>query len=271
MRKSCFLTHAILGLMFFGSVHISAQTLEMTMVPDTNSVLEYDYTRLLIADSGQGILSGNSNLQYKHFHNPSLNFVGEISIAHFNNEYDGTTGGISNLFLGVQLRRDHKANRFSSINLGVYLPTASEDSQQALFNNFFDYAKFIYKSVSFSAGYTTFKYNASGLRIGFELGAYVNIPTGDGIRDPEVFGKYGFSLLYEASPKVYLQTELLGTAILSEDGGFNDNSFHSYAFGIGYQWPKISAGLYYRNYFDEFFSDDFDGILGVKLSAKINR
>lgn len=251
---------------FFAIRPSFAQTIEMSMVPDSTSSFELDYTRLLIPDSDQSLISGNFNFQYKHVLDEKFNLIGEFAFSTFKISGFDADSGLSNIFLGIQYKTSKKDHVNSALNVGIYLPSASEEAQNGGITNLFDFPKYQYKTTDIHLGYNYFYNYSNGLRLGFELGSDVSIPIGENSGDTELFGKYGVSLLYTATSGLYLQSELLGISLISEDGGFDENSFHTYSFGLGYNGKKVGAGLYYRNYFDDFLSNGFDGILGIEFT-----
>jgi len=236
------------------------------MVPDSISSLELDFTRLLISDFDQSLLSGNFNLQYKHVLDDKFNLIGELAFTNFNESGIDADRGLSNLFLGIQYKTSKKDHVKSALNVGVYIPTASEEAQNGGITNLFDFPKYQYKATDIYVGYSYYYHYSDGLRLGFDIGSDVSIPIGDNNGDTELFGRYGFSILYQTTSGLYLQSELLGITIITEDNGFDENSFHTYSFGLGYNGNKAGAGIYYRNYFDELFDDDFNGIFGLEFN-----
>ena len=242
-----------------------AQNIEMGLVPDSTSTFQLDYTKLLISDSDQSLISGNYLVRYKHVMNSKINFLGEANFNHFKQDSGDAANGIGNIYLGMQLKLNTKASVASSINAGVFLPTASQDAANGIFNNFYDVARYLDDTFGIQAGYTHYQYFEGGLRIGFELASLITIPTTDNLNDTELLGKYGASIQYSTDSGFYILSELLGILAITEDGSFDENSFHTYALGLGYEWDKLSVGVSYKNYFDDLFSDSFNGIFGVQL------
>ena len=259
---------SLLVLFFFLSIRpASSQTIEFSMVPDSVSSLEFDHTRLLFSDTDQSIISGLFNLQYKHVLNDKFNLIGETSFMHFKESGSDAENGISNVYLGIQYKTSKSAHINSALNAGIHLPTSKRDAQIGQFFNFFDLGKFAHKTTAINIGYNTFINYDSGFRLGFEFGSEILIPVGSNNGDTDILGKYGVSLMYQTTSGLYFQTELLGVANITNEGGdFDDSTFHTYAIGAGYNGDKVGAGLYYRNYFDEFFGDDFNGILGLEIN-----
>lgn len=248
---------------------ISAQTIEMSPVPDSTSFLALDFTRLLISESNQSLISGNFNLQYKTPINEQFNFVGELSLSNVRVKDREVERGLSNTYLGIQYITTKYKNSNSSLNFGIYLPTATEEIDGAAFNNLFDLPKYIDKSTTIHFGTNSFYNLNNEVRIGFELGSDIVIPLDDEFdnEDTELNGKYGISLMLNTVEGLYFQSEFLGYANITKgENSFNDSSFHTYAMGGGYNGDKVGAGVYYRNYFDDFFSDNFNGIFGIELN-----
>jgi hypothetical protein len=186
---------------------------------------------------------------------------------HFKKSGRDGTNGISNIYLGIQYKSSKSDHINSVLNVGIYLPTASGDVGIGFLFNMFDLSKFLDESTTINLGYSIFKNYDSGFRLGFEFGSDLIIPLGSNNGDTELFGKYGLSLMYQTTSGVYFQSELLGIANITNGGdSFSESTFHTYALGVGYNGDKVGAGLYYRNYFDELFSDSFKGILGLEIN-----
>ena len=220
---------------------IFAQTIEMGPVPDSTSFLSIDYTRVLISESNQGLISGNFNLQYKTQINEKLNFIGEFTMLNEKEEGREADRGLSNAYLGIQYITTKYANSNSSINFGIYVPTATEEIGNGAFYNLFDLPKYIDKSTTIHFGTNSFFNVNNEVRIGFELGSDIVIPLNDEFdrEDTELNGKYGVSLLLNTAERIYFQTEFLGYANITKgDRSFNDSSFHTYAIGAGYNGNK---------------------------------
>ena len=245
-----------------------SQTLEIATVPDSVSTFGFDYSRLLVSDSDQSILSGNYGLSYKHVLNDKINLLTEVNFIHSDFGFGGSSNDLGNILLGVQVKTHKKEDVRSALNLGLYVPTATRQAVNGLINNFFGFPKYVDDALSLHVGYNVFHFLDSGFRIGYQLGTDVLIPTGDGFDEVEALGKYGFSLMYQTDGGFYSQLELLGVAIITEDDSFDDNTLHTYSLGLGYNWDKVGAGLYYRNYFDEM-GDQFNGIFGLQFNVFI--
>ena len=190
----------ITGLAFIFSIvlinPLSSQTMEMSMVPDSISALELDFTRALIDGSDQSLLSGNFNLQYKHIINEKLNFIGELTYVNFRFG-GGSADGISNIYAGIQYKTSSCENTYSALNAGIYLPTSSEEAQSGAFNNLFDLTKYLHETTGIHVGYNQFINYSNGFRLGFEFGSDLVIPIGDNDMDMEILGKWTHKLLVQ--------------------------------------------------------------------------
>lgn len=266
--KNQFLIIPILIFTFLSIKPLHSQTMEMSMVPDSVTTIELEFARLLSENSNVSIISGNYGLQYKQVINHKFNFIGKVNLFHFNSDFGSAENSVSNVFLGFQYKPDHVSDINSALNVGIYLPVASRDVQSGIFYNFYDFPKYVHKATDIHVSYNSFFNYANGFRLGIELGSDILIPVGDNNGDIEVLGRYGLSLMYLSNSGVYLQSELLGVANMTNDGqGFDDSTFHTYAFGVGYRGDEIAVGLFYKNYFDELFGSSFDGILGIEFSS----
>ena len=251
------------------AVFAGAQTIDLRMIPDDSSNITFSYDRFLIPDLDLDLLSGNYDILFKHAINSKINVLGEINFGYIKGDERDAESGIGNLFLGIQYKTSKKVNTNSAVNIGIYLPTADEKAQNVAIVDFFNLSKFLHKITTIHIGYNSYKNLPDGLRFGFELGTDLGIPSGNEFADTELYGKYGVSLLYQTVPGIYLQSELLGFAIITEEGDFDENSFHKYLLGIGYKGNKFGIGIHYKNYFDDLFQDGLDGILGINANVVI--
>jgi hypothetical protein len=106
-----------------------------------------------------------------------------------------------------------------------------------------------------------------GLRIAYILGELMAFSSGINSDDDfELLVKYGFSILYHSWIGLYVQSEVRGIITLTQEGNFNDRSFHTYKVGLGYKFDSFGIGLSYKDYMDDFISEEFNGILGIKLN-----
>lgn len=254
-------------LSFFLFKSSSAQTIEMGPVPDSVSTLGLDYFKLMIADNEFSAFSGIYNLAYKHVVNQKINLIGELNYGHFKEDGRDAENNFGNVFLGAQIKTNSKENVMASGNVGVYLPTGGEEGYLGSLLNIYDLAKYPESAFGLSLGYTSFHYLANGLRLGYEFESVFVAPKDE---ENELLGKYGVSIQYELSPGFYAQSELLGVAVITEDGDFDERTFHTYSLGLGYYGNQFGVAVSYKNFFDDLFSDDFNGIFGVQLFTFLN-
>ena len=242
----------------------SAQTIEMGMVPDSSSALQFNYNRFLISDSDLSAFSGNYDFRYRHALNSKFNLLAELNFSHYDNSFAEADNALGNLFLGAQYKLSQKANKQSSVNFGLYIPTAGEEAVINAFTNIYDIPKYYQDVLTIHGSYSSFFYFDSGFRVGIQLGSDLSIPTEDDA-EAELFAKYGLSVMYTTEINLYFQSEFLGYAIITEDDGFGDNSFHSYSFAAGHDFGSIRLAAAYKNYFDDLFIGDFNGVFGLQL------
>jgi hypothetical protein len=103
--------------------------------------------------------------------------------------------------------------------------------------------------------------------VGFELGSVVLLATGDNSADTEVLGRYAISAKYQTTSGFYVLTEILGIVSITEEGDFDERSYHNYAFGAGFNFKKFGLGVSYKNYFDDLLSYEVNGILDLHFTA----
>lgn len=264
MKKLRFIL-ALLSLNLLCLPMLLAQNIEMGLEPDDQSSFQLDYTRLLHENSDLSIVSGNYLLRYKNVVNERINLVAEGVFNHFSSNGNSETS-IGNIYLGTQFKFNSDPDKNASLNLGVFIPIADEEAASGLFSNFYDFGRYLDKNMAVQAGFTRYQHFEGGLRLGFELASLLAIPTNGDFQDPEVYAKYGLSLMYKAEAGFFVISEILGVGVITEDSGsFDDRTDHTYAFGAGFDASAVSVAFSYKNFIDDMGFFDLDGVLGIQL------
>ena len=264
------LIYLIFVFSIFISRLVSGQTIEMSMVPDSVSTFKLDYSQLLENDD-LGIFSGNYSLEINKAINKKIGVLAEIPILSFNYKTSTNKLSVGNLFLGIQLKTSNIDKIKSAFNVGIYLPTTIDLSlysvwyEYGLRTNIFEFPKYLEKTTTIHVGGNSFYFLSNRLRIGFELGSNLMISNSGNNAERDLLAKYGLSLMYPKDKGISVQLELLGVAILTQEGNFGEKTIHTYALGLGYNWDRVGIGVYYRNYFDNINIDGFKGIFGTQL------
>ncbi len=276
IMKTPKLIYLIFVFSIFASRSVIGQTIEMSMIPDNVSTFKLDHSQLLISDLDLKIFSGNYNLNVKQVINEKVNLLAGIPVLHFRVDNSRNKTGIGNLFLGIQFKKSKTDKIRSAVNVGVYLPTASDpissrdrvlfggQTEYGIRTNLFEFPKYPDKTITAQIGYNSFRSLSNKLRIGFELGSNIVVSKRYSKTETDIFARYGVSLLYPKDKGFNAQVELLGSAILTQDGSFGLNTTHTYAMSLGYNWNRVGIGVYYRNYFDDL-NIDLKGVFGTQL------
>ncbi len=261
---------AIIFLIFlFNATFLLGQGFELQMVPDSISNLDFNYRRIQINNIGQSTFSGTYELKYQHVFNSKINAIVDVGYNSYSFIGDSDSG-LNNIYLGIQKKLATTTARKSALELGVYLPTS--DNISAIISaaaNYYDLPKYTNNDLGIKIAYlSSSKYN-NGFLLSYSLGTAMLLGSDDLSGDEfELMTNYGISFGYQMS-EFYVNSELLGILILTEDDSFNDNSVHSYSFGVGYNNGKINPRLFYKDYFDRDVTNIIDWVLGVSFGLNL--
>ncbi len=223
--------------------------------------------------SGLSTFSGAYDLHVNVPISARFNFVGSVPFNAFSIEDFNSESAIGDIYLGLQTR-GASSSQGSSASFGVFLPTASEEkifpAVFGLNTNFHEFQRVLPDVLTI---YTNLAYQhreTNGPMFGLEIGPQLLIPTENG-SDVEMFAHYGVSGGFQFT-NVALFAELLGIAIITEsaeDLDFGDRFTHSIDFGAQLTGYSVRPGVFYMIPLDEDFSEDLDGVLGIKVDFVI--
>jgi len=260
----------VLCLGFTTGLLAQTPTFDMQTLPDSVSSLDFGFRKLLFDENqvDQSALSGTYLLRYKHVFGDKFNGIASMNYNDF--AVDGfESNGIGNIYLGAQYKLTSNNDRASSLDFGLYLPTANEEAVIGAYSNITDFNAYFDIDFGLSASYRAFSNTANGLRYSYEVGInYFKSDQSFGADDSELYANYGLSLGYNFS-EWYVNLEALGILILTEDDGFGDNSVHSLAGGFGYTGGRVIPSVFYKLYIDDDISELVNGVIGLNLMYRI--
>lgn len=263
----------LLSLVFMGfsASLLHAQNFEMQMRPDSVSGLDFQFRKFLFEEEGGDFFSGNFDLRYRHVLNNKINIIASLAYSRFGTDdpFSFDASSISNTYLGVQIKNSHKANNMSSIDVGIYLPTSDEDGSIGTLANIYEISRYVDDATTIGASYKSYYSYSDGFSFGYELGPDFIFASNDFMDDIEIVMRYGLNLAYSFSD-VFIQSEILGIGILTEDDSFGDNTVHSYSIGLGFHAGQFIPRIYYKNFIDEDIGEGLDGILGIGVQYNFN-
>jgi hypothetical protein len=254
-------------LFFLASGSISAQTNLFEKIPGETAQFNLRFMRPSFSqDADLSALSGIYDLMV----NVPIDdgWSGAASLPYIASSFGegGSQNGIANIYLGVQHLLKMENRQTSVFSLGFYLPTAADDAQ---FMGIVTHVEKMYKytpdELTFSGNYGYFKSFQSGIRLGLEVGPDISFPWESTAGDIELYLHYGAAAAYMGR-HIMLNAEVQGIVIVTEEADeLSDRFVHSVNFGTGYIGDSFTAGIFYKIYLKEQFSDIVDGVLGINL------
>jgi hypothetical protein len=186
-------------------------------------------------------------------------------------EEDVSDDYIGNIYAGMQYLRA-EGDRTMVASFGAYLPTAEANLGHVLLGAITDNIglfKYIPDAWTFYGNFAWFDLREGGVRLGFEAGPDLVVPTGDNDSDTEFFLHYGLIAGFRAE-KFAATLELIGLMVVSEDyDDFGDRFVHALDLGVSYISPHLSPGVFYMIYLgndENDWTSLVDGVLGVDVN-----
>ena len=252
---------------------LDAQNIFLHPLPDENMRLgvkvlrpEFTYDAQLSSISAAYDLYGN--IPITNSSNLSL------SLPVIIDAYDGTNrgNGTGNFFAGWQSRPDSVDSVYTSMLLGVFLPTASANHPEVLFLGSYAYFQEPQKAM---ANVLTLYMNYSmqfeknpgkGWIYALEGGPQIFIPIKASAGSGELFLHYGLMCTY-AFKKISFSCEILGLAGLTETYATLAERFdHSVGFAANFKFDFFRPSLFYQFITDDQTGIVINGIYGFKTS-----
>ena len=225
-------------------------------------------------DLSLSILSGSYDFYFNIPVSFKLNVVGSLPYSVFSAKDEESEGGIGSIYVGIQTRPTSGSTSSSSLQMGIFLPTATDESFPVvlgLYSNYYEFQKYISDLLTVYGNFSYSMTHPRGAIFGIEIGPNLFIPTKDDVfeDDAELFAHYGIFGGFKLT-SVTFSAELEGLAIISEDvDDFEDRFVHSVAFGAQWTGSNIKPGVYYQIYLKENLRDIVDGVLGIKVDVDI--
>lgn len=174
---------------------------------------------------------------------------------------------IGNIRLNYIQRFGDKNSEFQHYAVvGVYMPTAGEDSGFGFFDNYYDIFSYTDESFVVRGTYIDIR-RLSAFTISVEIGPDLFIPTNDG-GDTELFAHYGIGLSSSPVENLAIRTELVGLGIISEDVGSGNRFQHQATLGGRYQFGRIVPGLFYTLNLNDL-NEIYDSSIGVEIGFEL--
>ena len=172
-------------------------------------------------------------------------------------------GNISVTYIkGISAANSRSSNYLS---LGVFLPTADDDSWEGLLDNYYDFPTYLDEWMAIKG---LFSIVTTGSRsvLNVEAGVDSWIHVGDEDEDVEYFGRYGIGYTFLPSEKISLHGEFVGYGIISEEDIGDGSRFqHQLAVGARYQIGKVVPGIFYMKNFNDL-GDEVPTAIALELS-----
>ena len=266
-------------IMFVISNMISAQTLDLQIIPGNKMQYGFSFMKPFISDdASRTILSGNYNLSLDIPISSKLNIISKIPFINTNYEYDNIFGkysysknGLGNIFIGLQTNPLIMNDEKSVFTFGIYLPSASDKPPyDGALTDYYYFSSYIPNYFSFYFNYAFHKINAEGFSYGFELGPNLLIPTKKNNSQTELFAHYGLLAGYQIN-KLQLNLEFVGVAIISEEiENFGDRFVNMV--NIGAQWREsvVTPEVFYKIYLRSEIRHNINGILGIGVKISLD-
>jgi hypothetical protein len=263
---------SIILVVLLSFVIINAQNIYFQDLPGENTAIQFRFMHPSFDSNAEySFSSGVYELNVNTPVSPELNVLASLPFVNYSpSESDGETG-VGNLSIAVQPVLNRDSSRISAATIGVVIPTAGKDNNNAnylgVYTNFHYNHKFVSEMLTIYANIANQYYAKSGAFYGFELGPRIWIPTGPGDRDTEFVLHFGLTGGINTG-EILVNAELVGLLLLSMQGAdsFSDRFVYTLAFGAQYTGWNIHPGIFYSIYLKENLSDTVSGVLGLSVS-----
>ena len=132
MKKHFFKT--VFAIIFIGLLFtsLSAQKLLFQTIPKEKPQLGLKFLRPNFKQNffwgnDMSILSGSYDFYFNIPVSPKFNLVGSLPFTTFSAKDEDSESGIGNIYVGIQSKHLSKSGNNSSLSLGIFLPTATDD------------------------------------------------------------------------------------------------------------------------------------------------
>lgn len=179
-------------------------------------------------------------------------------------EESGTT--IGNPYVGIEF----KGNSGFMGEFGARIPLASDESvatATGLFADFIDRAEAFAPEVISIYGMANYLHQqAQGLSLRFRGGPVLWFRTGEVSGDKtDIFLLYGLDIGYN-HPVVRFHGGFNGRFILTQDGGFPENSYHQFGISANFGSGTVRPGFSLRVPLDDDFKQFLDSTFGLEVA-----
>jgi hypothetical protein len=227
-------------------------------------------------DVDLSLLSGTYDLYLNIPASSRINLVGSLPFTTFSAKDGESESGIGNIYVSFQTRQATGFGNKSSLSLGIFLPTAKDESSPmflGVYSDYYEIQKYFPDMLTIYGNYAYFKTQPRGAIFGLEFGPNLFIPTEDDVfeDDAELFAHYGVFGGFKLTSLTF-SAELEGMVWISESEeeiDSDDRFTHSLAFGAQWIGSNVKPGIYYQIFLDEDFRDLVDGVLGIKVDVDL--
>ncbi|MFH1194255.1 MAG: hypothetical protein V1720_01005 [bacterium] len=267
-------------LMYFSTNNILSQTMFLQNMPTDKVQFGFRFLHPSIKNlNDQAALAGVYQFSVNIPLGSNINLIAEAPFMHYevgyDNRYSNSTRqetGLGNIFLGFQTRGANQAESASSMTFGLFIPSAEENvARYGLFTNYYEHMKYYQNSMGLYYNYAYHKKYENNLKLGFETGPNIFIPTSGNEDGIELILHYILTAGYSID-KFSVNTEFLGTAFMTGDfNNFSDRLLHSIAFGVAWKEETVTPQLFYMFYLKDGMRDVVNAVLGIKVTVSLER
>ncbi|MBN2709445.1 MAG: hypothetical protein JXR46_10400 [Calditrichaceae bacterium] len=251
---------------------VNGQTFMFHSIPKDSTQIEISYLHPFFdSNIDMSIISGVFDLSFNIPLKQKLNLFCSVPFMTFSFDYESGYGnyslsGAGNIFLGMQLYKDHGGKNKSIGTFGFYLPS-SWLIEYGYLTNALNPEKYLHDRLTISVNFAHHRITDNGFRSGVELGPdFMIITNSENSDDNDFIIHYGLSMGVQQN-NIDLSAELYGIGILTAEKS-DDKFFHALSFGISYL-SQVSPSIFYKIYLEDELQDWVDGVLGLKLNYSL--
>ncbi len=156
---------------------VSAQNLLFQTMPKDNSQIGLRFLRPNLEadyfDIDMSALSGAYDLYFNIPVRKKINLVGSLPFTTFSAKGENSESMIGNIYIGIQTKKISESGNTSSLSLGLFFPTATEEYTPmllGLFSNFYEFIKYASNALTIYGNYAYFWNHPKGAIFGIEFG-----------------------------------------------------------------------------------------------------
>lgn len=179
---------------------------------------------------------------------------------------------LGNIYFAFQLAYGRKSPSALNFEIGIYLPTISDDknlsTNLAMFANYYNIAEYLHNAIAINAFVSKWYIISDVFEWGFEAGPVALFSnTGNSRRELFLHLSSGFNVNIN---RLYWGFEFLG--MMNGSSNFNDISdqfVSSVVFGAGYKFSNIIPNIFYKFDFNSDVTKYQSGLFGIKVITEL--